>query len=192
MRACGGKTVLRPAALSSTWVAKCILCSARAFFALAARHGHVPDAPDRHPGVYAHPICPTSWCPNYRSCPALVRIDWFPSPPLMILPVPGALGSCSWFAFRSRHAFLSIITQALTFALMRLLPQQLRSRNNGLTDLGTSCLNAGQTRGPPCSLSAVALGLSYLIAQWALEGRQGADRSRRREPHPLHRLPRES
>ena len=53
---------------------------------------------------------------------------WFAA--LMVLLVPGLLAFCfGWFAFRSRvtGVYLSIITQAMTYALLLgLLPQRFR------------------------------------------------------------------
>ena len=118
----------------------------------------------------------------------------------MILLVPGVLAFVfGWFAFRSRvtGVYLSIITQALTFALMLGFFRNDFGfgGNNGLTDfkdiLGFN-VQAPATRAALFALSAMALGarLSHRAGGGALQGRQGADRrARRREPHALPRLP---
>ena len=99
----------------------------------------------------------------------------------MILLVPGALAFVfGWFAFRSRvtGVYLSIITQALTYALMLGF---FRNNfgfggNNGLTDfkdiLGFN-VQSQQTRAALFALSALALGLGYLIAQMVVRSKAG-------------------
>jgi len=85
-----------------------------------------------------------------------------------------------WFAFRSRvtGVYLSIITQALTYALMLGF---FRNNfgfggNNGLTDfkdiLGFN-VQSQQTRAALFALSALALGLGYLIAQMVVRSKAG-------------------
>ena len=90
----------------------------------------------------------------------------FPYALLMVVLVPGALAFVfGWFAFRSRvtGVYLSIITQALTFALMLGF---FRNNfgfggNNGLTDfkdiLGFN-VQAPGTRAALFAISCVALG----------------------------------
>jgi urea transport system permease protein len=99
----------------------------------------------------------------------------------MVVLVPGALAFVfGWFAFRSRvtGVYLSIITQALTFALMLGF---FRNNfgfggNNGLTDfkdiLGFN-VQAQATRATLFALSAIALGLGYLIAQAVVRSKAG-------------------
>src|SRR5262245_31801095 len=105
----------------------------------------------------------------------------FPYAALMVVLVPGILAFVfGWFAFRSRvtGVYLSIITQALTFALMLSFFRNDFSfgGNNSLTDfydlLGFS-VRAPETRAVLFSLSAVALGLSYLIAQAVVRSKAG-------------------
>ena len=153
-------------------------------------------------GVYAHPILPDFMVfLNWKELPWFwYGFDWFPFAALMVLLVPGALAFVfGWFAFRSRvtGVYLSIITQALTYALMLGF---FRNNfgfggNNGLTDfkdiLGFN-VQSQQTRAALFALSALALGarLPDRAGGRALQGRQGADRHpRRREPHALPRLP---
>ena len=134
-------------------------------------------------GVYAHPILPDFMVfLNYKELPWFwYGFDWFPFAALMVLLVPGALAFVfGWFAFRSRvtGVYLSIITQALTFALMLGF---FRNNfgfggNNGLTDfkdiLGFN-VQAQTTRAALFALSAVALGLGYLIAQAVVRSKAG-------------------
>ena len=154
-------------------------------------------------GVYANPILPDFMVfLNWKELPVFwYGFQHFPYAALMVVLVPGALAFVfGWFAFRSRvtGVYLSIITQALTFALMLGF---FRNNfgfggNNGLTDfkdiLGFN-VQAQATRAALFALSCVALGLGFLICRSdrALEIRQGADRHPRRgEPHALPRLSR--
>jgi urea transport system permease protein len=134
-------------------------------------------------GVYAHPYLPDFMVfLNWKELPFYwYGFDWFPYAALMVLLVPGALAFVfGWFAFRSRvtGVYLSIITQALTYALMLGF---FRNNfgfggNNGLTDfkdiLGFS-VQAQPTRAALFALSAVALGLGYLIAQAVVRSKAG-------------------
>ena len=127
--------------------------------------------------------------------------NWFPYAALMIVLVPGALAFVfGWFAFRSRvtGVYLSIITQALTYALMLGF---FRNNfgfggNNGLTDfkdiLGFNVQSHADARRAVRALGRGAgARLSDRPGGGALQGRQGADRrARRGEPHALPRLPR--
>ena len=91
----------------------------------------------------------------------------------MVVLVPGALAFVfGWFAFRSRvtGVYLSIITQALTFALMLGF---FRNNfgfggNNGLTDfkdiLGFN-VQAQETRAALFAISCTALGICFLICR---------------------------
>jgi urea transport system permease protein len=126
-------------------------------------------------GVYAHPVLPDFMV--FLNWPEL-PIYWygfqhFPYALLMIILVPGALAFVfGWFAFRSRvtGVYLSIITQALTFALMLGF---FRNNfgfggNNGLTDfkdiLGYN-VQAQETRAALFVASCVALGIGFLICR---------------------------
>jgi urea transport system permease protein len=134
-------------------------------------------------GVYAHPILPDFMVfLNWKELPWFwYGFDWFPFAMLMVLVVPGALAFVfGWFAFRSRvtGVYLSIITQALTFALMLGF---FRNNfgfggNNGLTDfkdiLGFN-IQSPQTRSVLFSLSAIALALGYLIARAVVQSKAG-------------------
>jgi urea transport system permease protein len=99
----------------------------------------------------------------------------------MVLLVPGALAFVfGWLAFRSRvtGVYLSIITQAMTFALMLAFFRNDMGfgGNNGLTDfkdiLGFP-LQAASTRIVLFVLSVVALGAGYLICRWVVSSKFG-------------------
>ena len=153
-------------------------------------------------GVYANPELPDFMVfLSYTELPWFWHgFDMFWFACLMVLLVPGLLAFVfGYFAFRSRvtGVYLSIITQALTFALMLAFFRNEMGfgGNNGLTDfrdvLGFS-LQADSTRaallrplGPGARLRADPRAGDHLVKIW-----QGAGRgARRREPHPVPRLP---
>jgi urea transport system permease protein len=134
-------------------------------------------------GGYAHPILPDFMMfLNWKELPVYwYGFNYFPYAALMILLVPGVLAFVfGWFAFRSRvtGVYLSIITQALTLALMLGFFRNDFGfgGNNGLTDfydlLGFS-VRAPETRAVLFSLSALTLGLGYLIAQAVVRSKAG-------------------
>ena len=126
-------------------------------------------------GVYAHPELPDFMVfLNWPELPVYwYGFQHFPYALLMILLVPGALAFVfGWFAFRSRvtGVYLSIITQALTYALMLGF---FRNNfgfggNNGLTDfkdiLGFN-VQAQGTRAALFFVSCVALAIGFLICR---------------------------
>jgi urea transport system permease protein len=104
---------------------------------------------------------------------------WFAA--LMAILVPGVLAYCfGYLAFRSRvtGVYLSIITQALTYALMLAFFRNEMGfgGNNGLTDfkdiLGLS-LQADGTRAGLFMASALALALGYLASRFIVSSRLG-------------------
>ena len=126
-------------------------------------------------GVYANPELPDFMVfLNWKELP----ITWwgfsfFPYAMVMVLLVPGLLAfAFGWFAFRSRvtGVYLSIITQALTYALLLAFFRNDMGfgGNNGLTDfkdiLGYS-VQADGTRAALFAISALALGMGYLISR---------------------------
>jgi urea transport system permease protein len=134
-------------------------------------------------GSYAHPVLPDFMMfLNWKELPWYwYGFNYFPFAALMIVVVPGLLAFVfGWFAFRSRvtGVYLSIITQALTFALMLAFFRNDFGfgGNNGLTDfydiLGFS-VQAPGTRTALFALSAIALGLGYLIAQMIVRSKAG-------------------
>ena len=124
---------------------------------------------------------------------------WFAA--LMVMLVPGLLAfGFGWLAFRSRvtGVYLSIITQALTYALLLAFFRNDMGfgGNNGLTDfkdiLGFNVQAGDDARGAVLGQRADA-GARRLrhLAHRLVEIRQAADRrARRREPHALPRLAR--
>jgi urea transport system permease protein len=126
-------------------------------------------------GVYAHPVLPDFMVfLNWPELPVYwYGFQHFAYAAFMVLFVPGVLAFVfGWFAFRSRvtGVYLSIITQALTFALMLGF---FRNNfgfggNNGLTDfkdiLGFNVQAAG-TRGTLFLISALALMLGFVICR---------------------------
>jgi urea transport system permease protein len=126
-------------------------------------------------GVYGHPVLPDFMVfLNWKTLPpAWWGFDWFPYALGMALFVPGLLAfALGWFAFRSRvtGVYLSIITQAMTYALMLAFFRNDMGfgGNNGLTDfkdiLGFN-VQAPATRAALFALSALALAGSYLVAR---------------------------
>jgi len=104
---------------------------------------------------------------------------WFAA--LMALVVPGALAlAFGFFAFRSRSrgVYFSIITQALTYALMLLMFRNDTGfgGNNGLTDfkriLGFS-LHEETTKVALYVASGLALLLGYLVCRFVVTSRLG-------------------
>ena len=125
-------------------------------------------------GVYGDPILPDFMVfLNWNELPiAWYGFDNFTYTLLMIAIVPGALAFIfGWFAFKSRvtGVYFSIITQALTYALMLAFFQNDFGfgGNNGLTDfkdiLGFSLQNSN-TRISLFILSVIALALGYLLS----------------------------
>jgi urea transport system permease protein len=134
-------------------------------------------------GVYAHPVLPDFMV--FLNWPEL-PIYWygfqhFAYAAFMVLFVPGLLAFVfGWFAFRSRvtGVYLSIITQALTFALMLGF---FRNNfgfggNNGLTDfkeiLGFS-VQAPGTRAGLFAASMLALMLGFVICRIVVSSKFG-------------------
>lgn len=104
---------------------------------------------------------------------------WFAA--LMVVLVPSALAFVlGWFAFRSRvtGVYLSIITQAMTFALMLAFFRNDMGfgGNNGFSDfkdiLGAS-LQSDQVRATLFALTALALGLGFLLSRFIIRSKLG-------------------
>jgi urea transport system permease protein len=125
-------------------------------------------------GVYANPVLPDFMVfLNYKELPWFwYGFDMFPFAALMIVLVPGLLAFLfGWLTFRSRvtGVYLSIITQAMTYALLLAFFRNDMGfgGNNGLTDfkdiLGAN-VQAQGTRLALFSISALTLALFYLIA----------------------------
>jgi urea transport system permease protein len=126
-------------------------------------------------GVYADPILPDFMVfLNWKELPWFwYGFDSFIFTMLMILAVPGVLAfAFGWLTFRSRvtGVYLSIITQAMTYALMLAFFRNEMGfgGNNGLTDfkdiLGFD-IQANGTRMALFSATVIALLLSYIICR---------------------------
>jgi urea transport system permease protein len=126
-------------------------------------------------GVYGNPVLPDFMV--FLNWPELpwywLGFDQFWFAALMVLLVPGALAFVfGWFAFRSRVSgvYLSIITQAMTYALLLAFFRNDMGfgGNNGLTDfkdlLGFS-LQADATRAGLFLASAIALAAAFLMCR---------------------------
>ena len=134
-------------------------------------------------GVYADPVLPDFMVfLNWKELPWFwYGFDWLPFALLMVLLVPGILAFVfGWFAFRSRvtGVYLSIITQAMTFALMLAFFRNDMGfgGNNGLTDfkdiLGFP-IQAGSTRIVLFVLSVAALASGYMLCRWVVTSKFG-------------------
>jgi urea transport system permease protein len=134
-------------------------------------------------GVYGDPLLPDFMVfLNYKELPWFWHgFDMFWFAALMVVVVPGLLALVfGWLAFRSRvtGVYLSIITQALTYALMLAFFRNDMGfgGNNGLTDfkeiLGAS-INTPAVRISLFVASAIALGLGYLACRYITTSRAG-------------------
>ena len=134
-------------------------------------------------GVYGDPILPDFMVfLNYKALPWFwYGFDHFAFAALMVMLVPGLLAAIfGWFAFRSRvtGVYFSIITQALTYALLLAFFRNDMGfgGNNGFTDfkdiLGFD-LHSDKTRVVLLVLTAVALAGSYLLARAIVDSRAG-------------------
>ena len=134
-------------------------------------------------GVYGDPLLPDFMVfLNWKELPWYWHgFDSFGFAVLMVMVIPGLLAFIfGWFAFRSRVSgvYLSIITQALTYALMLAFFRNEMGfgGNNGLTDfkdvLGAP-LQAESTRIVLFMLSALALAAGYLACRWLVSTRMG-------------------
>ena len=134
-------------------------------------------------GVYANPMLPDFMVfLNWQELPFYwYGFNHFAYAALMIFLVPGLLAFVfGWFAFRGRvtGVHLSIITQAMTYALMLGF---FRNNfgfggNNGLTDfkdiLGFNVQTEG-TRNGLLVISCIALGLCFLICRAVVTSKFG-------------------
>ena len=134
-------------------------------------------------GVYANPILPDFMVfLNWKELP----VSWwgfnlFPYAMLMVLLVPGLLAfAFGWFAFRSRvtGVYLSIITQALTYALKLAFFRNDFGfgGNNGLTDfkdiIGFN-VQSDTTRAALFSISALVLALAFVLSKAIVSSKYG-------------------
>jgi urea transport system permease protein len=134
-------------------------------------------------GVYGNPILPDFMVfLNYSKLPWYwYGFDMFWFAALMVLIVPGLLAfSFGWLAFRSRvtGVYLSIITQAMTYALLLAFFRNDFGfgGNNGMTDfkdiLGFN-VQAEGTRAALFALSCLALIAGFLICRAIVSSKLG-------------------
>ena len=134
-------------------------------------------------GVYANPVLPDFMVfLNWDQLPFYwYGFNWFPYALMMVVLAPGLLAFVfGWFAFRSRvtGVYFSIITQALTFALMLGF---FRNNfgfggNNGLTDfkdiLGFNVQAAG-TRGALFAITCLVLAAALMLCRGIVRSKFG-------------------
>ena len=134
-------------------------------------------------GVYGNPVLPDFMVfLNWQELPWYwYGFSSFPFAMLMVLAVPGLLAFVfGWFAFRSRvtGVYLSIITQALTYALLLAFFRNDMGfgGNNGLTDfkdiLGFE-VQAQTTRAALFAMTCVMLGAGFLVARGIVTSKLG-------------------
>src|SRR5690242_560450 len=134
-------------------------------------------------GVYGDPVLPDFMVfLNWKTLPWFWHgFDHFGWAMLMMVAAPGVLALIfGWFAFRSRvtGVYFSIITQALTYALMLAFFRNDMGfgGNNGFTDfkdvLGFD-LHSDSTRVVLLVITAAALGASYLACRTIVDSRAG-------------------
>ncbi len=119
---------------------------------------------------------------NWRALPWYWHgFEHFPFALIMVALAPGILAFVfGWFAFRSRvtGVYLSIITQAMTYALLLAFFRNDMGfgGNNGLTDfkdiVGYS-VQATSTRAVLFMLSAAALGICFILARMIVHSKFG-------------------
>ena len=134
-------------------------------------------------GVYANPILPDFMVfLNWKELPWFwYGFDMFPFALLMVLLAPGLLAFVfGWFAFRSRvtGVYLSIITQALTYALLLAFFRNDMGfgGNNGLTDFKDIVgfpVQSDMTRLVLFLLTLLALALCYILARAIVTSKAG-------------------
>jgi urea transport system permease protein len=134
-------------------------------------------------GVYGHPVLPDFMVfLDWKELPWYwLGFDNFAFAALMTLLVPGALAlGVGWLAFRSRVSgvYLSIITQALTFALMLVFFRNETGfgGNNGLTDFKSLLgqpLHSPSTRLALYVASVLALGGGFLLCRFIVASKLG-------------------
>ena len=134
-------------------------------------------------GVYANPLLPDFMVfLNWHELP----VPWwgfnsFAYAGLMVVLVPGLLAfAFGWFAFRSRvtGVYLSIITQALTYALKLAFFRNDFGfgGNNGLTDfkdiIGFN-VQSDETRATLFSITALTLALAFVVGKAIVSSKYG-------------------
>ena len=134
-------------------------------------------------GVYGNPLLPDFMVfLNWKELPWYwYGFEHFWLAAVMVMVAPAALALLfGWLAFRSRvtGVYLSIITQALTYALMLTFFRNETGfgGNNGFTDfkdiLGFD-LQSSPTRVALFAVTVLVLALSYLACRWVVTSRTG-------------------
>ena len=134
-------------------------------------------------GVYANPLLPDFMVfLNWQELPlAWHGFQHFPYAMLMVLLAPGLLAFVfGWLAFRSRvtGVYLSIITQAMTYALLLAFFRNDMGfgGNNGLTDfkeiIGFN-VQAQGTRVALFAISGLTLALTFILARFIVTSTYG-------------------
>jgi len=134
-------------------------------------------------GVYGNPVLPDFMVfLNYKSLPWFWHgFNHFAFALLMMILAPGCLAlAFGWFAFRSRvtGVYFSIITQALTYALMLAFFRNDMGfgGNNGFTDfkdiLGFD-LHSEKVHLVLLVLTAIMLAISYIVCRSIVSSRAG-------------------
>jgi urea transport system permease protein len=134
-------------------------------------------------GQYGDPTLPDFMVfLNWKQLPVTWwGFNWFAYALLMVIVLPGVLAFVfGWLAFRSRvtGVYLSIITQAMTYALMLAFFRNDMGfgGNNGLTDfkdiLGFD-IQSAPTRTVLLVLTIAALALGYLVARFIVTSKLG-------------------
>ncbi len=134
-------------------------------------------------GVYGDPVLPDFMVfLNWQKLPWFwYGFDMFWFAAIMIVAVPGLLAFVfGWFAFRSRvtGVYLSIITQAMTYALLLAFFRNEMGfgGNNGLTDFKDifgANIQADTTRAALFSASAIALAIAFLLCSGIVNSKFG-------------------
>jgi urea transport system permease protein len=134
-------------------------------------------------GVYANPVLPDFMVfLGWHDLPWYWHgFDWFPFAMLIVVLAPGILALVfGWLAFRSRvtGVYLSIITQALTYALLLAFFRNDMGfgGNNGMTDFKDILGFDIQSETTRCALlvtTALALCVQFLIARYIVTSRFG-------------------
>jgi urea transport system permease protein len=134
-------------------------------------------------GVYGDPVLPDFMVfLNYKELPWFWHgMDMFWFAMVMVIVVPGLLALVfGWLAFRSRvtGVYLSIITQAMTYALMLAFFRNDMGfgGNNGFTDfkdlLGFN-LKSPTVRIALLLTTVLMLAIGYLLCRWIVSSRTG-------------------
>jgi urea transport system permease protein len=134
-------------------------------------------------GVYGHAVLPDFMVfPGWHDLPWYwLGFDWFIFAAVMVVLVPGTLALVfGWLAFRSRvtGVYLSIITQALTYALLLAFFRNDMGfgGNNGMTDFKTILGFDVQSETTRCMLLVITAALlcaQLLVSRYAVGSRFG-------------------